>query len=320
MILAGDVGGTKANLGLFDVQQGVLAKVAHKRYGSREHAGLEEIAADFITSTGAKVTAASFGVAGPIVNNRVKATNIPWIVDGGAMAKRLGVGHVRLLNDLEAYGYGIGVMGKSDLETLHRGVPAEDSNSVVIAAGTGLGECILVWNGRAYLPVATEGGHSDFAPNTVQQAELWKFLQRKSECVPIEAVLSGRGFQRVHEFLDPSVRHNGFNDDSVDAAPEITTRGLAGTCPVCVETLNLWVEIYGAEAGNLALRAVARGGIYVGGGIAAKILPKLKDGKFVAAVKHKHKMEDFIAQIPVRVVLNEQCPMFGAAFVAWKGI
>ena len=171
MILAGDVGGTKANLGLFDVQQGILAKVAHKRYGSREHAGLEEIAADFITTTGAKVTAASFGVAA---------------------AARLGVGHVRLLNDLEAYGYGIGVMGKSDLETLHRGVPAEDSNSVVIAAGTGLGECILVWNGKTYLPVATEGGHSDFAPNTVQQAELWKFLQRNSDCVPIEAVLSGK--------------------------------------------------------------------------------------------------------------------------------
>jgi len=320
MILAGDLGGTKSNLGLFELHQGKLVRMAHKRYASQQHSGLSEIAQDFLRENTAKVTAASFGIAGPVVDNSVRATNLPWMIDGTAVARSLGLDRVRLLNDLEATAYGIGVMEPKDLETLYAGVPAPQANRVVIAAGTGLGEGILHWDGKQHVPIATEGGHADYAPNTEQQADLWKFLKARSEFVSSENILSGGGFQRVHEFLNPAVRHPGFDDGSIDPAPEITRLGLSGECPICAATLDLWVEIYGGEAGNLALRAVARGGIYIAGGIAVKILSKLKNGRFAAAVKHKEKLGAFLAQIPIYVLLNEECPLMGAAFVAWKGL
>lgn len=319
MILAGDVGGTKSNLGLFDVQQGKLTRVAEKRYASHEHSGLHEIAKDFVDSNGAKITAASFGIAGPIVNNTVHATNLPWVVDGGVMARFLGLSRVHLLNDLEAAAYGVRVMEPQDLDIIYPGAPNPEATQVVIAAGTGLGEGVLFWNGTEHIPVATEGGHADFSPSTDQQADLWKFLKKKHEFVSAELLLSGRGFQNIHEFLSPYEKHPGF-DPTSDPAPEITRRALANECPVCVATLDLWVEIYGSEAGNFALRALARGGIYVAGGIAVKVLPKLKDGRFAAAARRKEKLEDFLSKIPITVVLNENCPLMGAAFVAWKNL
>jgi glucokinase len=318
VILAGDVGGTKSNLGLFDVQSGALVRVADKRYPSREHKGLEEIVSDFIGTAGGKITAASFGIAGAVVDNRVRTGNLPWIVDGAAMAKLLGLERVRLLNDLEATGYGISVMRPADLEVIYAGVPAPQTHRAVIAAGTGLGEAILFWDGATHRPMATEGGHADFAPHTVQQADLWKFIKSRGEFASIELVLSGRGFRTVHEFLNPAVRHPSFDDPAADPAREITALALAGQCPVCVAALDLWVEIYGSEAGNLAVRSVARGGIYVAGGIAVKVLPKLKDGRFAAAVRDKEKMAYFLEQVPVHVVLDEECPLKGAAYAAWK--
>ncbi len=265
-----------------------------------------------------KVTAASFGIAGPVVNNRVHATNLPWIIEGAAMASFLGLNRVRLINDVEAAAYGIGVMEPQDLDTIYPGAPGAEGTRVVISAGTGLGEGILCWDGKQYIIMPTEAGHADFAPHTDRQADLWKYLKARNEFVSAETILGGSGFQRVHEFVDPSVRHPGFDDKSVDPAPGITERGLSGECPICVKTLDLWIDIYGSEAGNLAVRTVARGGIYVAGGIAVKILAKLKDGRFAAAVRHKEKMADFLATIPIRVVLNEECPLMGAAFVAWK--
>jgi glucokinase len=318
VILAGDIGGTKTNLGIFDVQQGKLTKVSDKRYPSHEHAGLEEIVADFVKVTGVKATSASFGIAGPIVDNRVHTGNLPWVIDGSTMAHQLGLDRVRLLNDLEAAAYGIGVLAPTDLETLREGVAAPRTPRAVIAAGTGLGEAILFWDGTKHIPTATEGGHADFAPHTAQQMELWKFIKARSEFVSNELILSGRGFKTLHEFLNPDVRHPGFDDPKVDPAPEITRLALTRECPVCVAVMNLWVEIYGSEAGNLVVRTVARGGLYVAGGIAVKILPYLQSGKFLAAMQHKEKMTDFLAQVPVRVVLDEECPLKGAAYVAWK--
>jgi glucokinase len=318
MILAGDVGGTKVNLGLFEERGGKLSEVALKRFPSQGYPGLEKIMEEFLRDASGRVAAASFGIAGPVVNNTVKATNLPWMVDGAVLARELGIQRVRLLNDLEAAAYGVGVLGPADLETLHAGVSA-DANRVVIAAGTGLGEGILFWDGKHHVPIATEGGHADFAPATEQQAQLWMWLKKSNPNVSNELILAGKGFKRLHEFLDGSVRHD-FDDASVDAAPGITQRGLAGTCQVCVKTIELFCEIYGSEAGNMAVRAVARGGIYITGGIAVKILPKLKDGRFVAAVKNKEKMGAFLEQIPIRVVLNEKCPLLGAAYVAWKGL
>jgi glucokinase len=319
MILAGDLGGTKANLGLFEIRGGKLASVAMKRYATQEHKGLEEVVTDFLNETKGKVTAASFGIAGPVVQNRVHATNFPWIVDGAGMARHLGVSRVRLLNDLEAAAFGIGVMEPSDLEVIHAGESVPQANRAVIAAGTGLGEAILFWDGAQHVPMATEGGHADFAPHTKQQAELWQFLKEREEFVSVEIILSGGGFKRVHEFLDPSVRHD-FDVPGIDAAPTITERGLSGECAVCAATLDLWVDIYGAETGNLAVRSMARGGIFVAGGIAVKILPKMTNGRFAAAVEDKEKMQPYLEQIPVVIVLNEKCPLMGAAFVAWKGL
>jgi glucokinase len=320
VILAGDIGGTKTNLGLFDVQQGKLNRVAEKRYPSREHKGLEEIVADFVSVTGAKPTAAGFGIAGPVVDNRVRTGNLPWVIDGATMAKQLGLERVRLMNDLEAAAFGISVMGPGDLETLHEGIAAPQAPRVVIAAGTGLGEAILFWDGTKHIPTATEGGHADFAPHTDQQVDLWKFIKARSEFVSNELILSGRGFKTLHEFLNPAVRHPGFDDSSIDPAPEITRMALAKECPVCVAALDLWVEIYGSEAGNLVVRCVARGGVFVAGGIAVKILPLLKNGRFAAALQQKEKMTDFLSQVPIRVVLDEECPLKGAAYAVWKGL
>jgi glucokinase len=168
--------------------------------------------------------------------------------------------------------------------------------------------------------MATEAGHADFAPHTDQHADLWKFVRSRGQFASAELVLSGRGFRTIHEFLNPAVRHPSFDDPTQDRAREITQQGLAGTCPVCVQTLNLWVEIYGAEAGNLAVRSVARGGIYVAGGIAVKILPKLQEGSFVTAAQDKEKMAYFLQQVPIHVVLDEECPLKGAAYAVWKGL
>jgi glucokinase len=318
MILAGDIGGTKTNLGLFDRQNGKIVRIASRRYPSREHAGLDEIVKDFVSVTKAKVNAAAFGIAGPVVDGKVRTGNLPWVVDGAALARELQLGGVRLMNDLEAAGNGVGLMAASDLETLYSGAAAEQAPRVVIAAGTGLGECLLFWTGNRYVPMATEAGHADFAPQTDQQADLWKYIKTRNEFVSAEMVLSGRGFQTLHEFLDPSVRHPGFDDPSNDPAPGITQRALSGECPVCDAAVNLWVEIYGSEAGNLAVRTVARGGIYVTGGIAVKILPRMKDGRFVAAAQHKEKMAEFLKRVSIQVVLNEDCPLLGAASAAFE--
>jgi glucokinase len=320
MILAGDIGGTKTNLGLFEERQGGLVRTADKRYVSHDHTGLEEIVADFLSATPAKVTAAAFGIAGPVVDNRVQTGNLPWIIDGRTMTKQLGLDRVRLMNDLEATGYGISVMQPSDLQTIYAGVPAPQAHQAVIAAGTGLGEAILFWDGTKHMPMATEAGHADFAPHTDQQADLWKFVKSRGEFASAELVLSGRGFRTIHEFLNAAVRHPSFDDPTADPAREITQLALAGVCPVCVKTLDLWVEIYGSEAGNLAVRSVARGGIYVAGGIAVKILPKLTDGRFAAAAQDKEKMGYFLKQVAIHVVLDEECPLKGAANAAWKGL
>lgn len=319
MILAGDIGGTKSNLGLFDVQNGAMVRVAHKRYASHEHGGLHEITRDFLSQTGAKINAAGFGIAGPVLENRVQAANLPWSVDGAEMAKFLGLPRVRLLNDLQATAYGVGVLGPTDVETIAPGVPVENATRAVIAAGTGLGQSILYWDGVQYVALPSEAGHADFAPNTDQQADLWKHLKAKNEFVFQELILSGRGFQHIHEFLDPSVTHPGFDGQQIDPAAEITQLALAGTCPVCIATVNLWIEIYGSEAGNLALRAVARGGIYVAGGIAVKILVKIKEGGFAAAMQRHPNAGGFaMKDVPIHVVLDEECPLKGAAYAAWK--
>lgn len=327
MILAGDVGGTKCNLALFEVRGAARAKVFEQRYESRGFSQFDQIISKFqsdarqvLSEVGAHgIEAAGFGVAGPVIDGRVKATNLPWTVDSAAVAAELKTPHVVLLNDLEATGYSLAHLSPSELFMLNRGVPAPQATRALLAAGTGLGEAILFWNGSGYVVASTEGGHADFPPRTEQEIEFLRYMKKQDRYVSVELILSGRGFRAIHLFLAPSVRHPSFDLAEADAAaPEITRLGLAGECPVCVQTLDLWVSMYGSEAGNLALKTLARGGVWVAGGIAVKIRKKMEDGTFFRAFCEKEKFGEMLAQIPIQMVLNEEAPLIGAMSQAMR--
>lgn len=318
MILAGDVGGTKCNLAVFEARAGALRRMTQRRFESKNYSHFEEIVSEFVrqiesSGEGGEVTAAGFGVAGPVIDRSVRATNLPWLVDAASLERLLGSAGVVLLNDLEATAHSLALLRPSELCQLNEGVSAPQANKALLAAGTGLGEAILFWDGERHLVAATEGGHADFAPRDDQEIELLRSLKKRHAHVSFELILSGRGFRSIHEFLDPAVRHPSFDAPDADPAPEITRLALAGSCPVCVRTLHMWTAIYGAEAGNLALKSLARGGVYVAGGIAVKILPKLKDGTFLRAFCDKGRFGILLGQIPIYVVLNEDAPLLGAA-------
>jgi glucokinase len=320
VILAGDIGGTKCNLALYEIDANSHRKIFHERYESRDFSLFEELISKFLldatditkVSSARAIEAVGLGVAGPVIDRRVKATNLPWIVDASALATKLGTRHIVLLNDLEATAYSLAHMAPSDLSILNRGVPSPQSTQAVLAAGTGLGEAILFWDGNKFAVASTEGGHTDFAPRTEQEIEFLRYMKKHNEFVSVELILSGRGFHTIHTFLDASVVHPSFDGPEADAAPEITRLALAGQCPVCVQTLDLWVSMYGAEAGNLALKVLARGGIWVAGGIAVKIRKKMEDGVFFRAFCEKEKFAALLAQIPIHLVLNEDAPLIGA--------
>jgi glucokinase len=320
VILAGDIGGTKCNLALYEIHGKSHRKIIAERYESGEFPTFEEMISKFLFDAQAEtkvagahaIEAAGFGVAGPVIDHRVKATNLPWFVDASALAKQLGTKHVVLLNDLEATGYSLAHMAPSELSILNQGVPSPQSTQALLAAGTGLGEAILFWDGNQYMVASSEGGHTDFPPRTEQEIELLRYMKKRDQYVSLELILSGRGFRTIHSFLDASVQHPSFEGQEADAAPEITRLALAGQCPVCVQTLDLWVSMYGAEAGNLALKVLARGGVWVAGGIAVKIRKKMEDGTFFRAFCEKERFATLLAQIPIYMVLNEEAPLIGA--------
>ena len=321
MILAGDVGGTKCNLALFKENNGKLQVVFRERFASKEFAQFDLIIREFIRRAavylgGDQIRAAGFGVAGPVINNRIHATNLPWVVDADTLALEVGVKSVVLVNDLGATGHSLEHLPLEDFCVLNKGNPIPHATRALLAAGTGLGEGILFWTGTRYKVVPSEGGHSDYAPRTDQQIELLKFMRHRYPQVSWELILSGRGFRTLHEFIAPSVKHPIFEDPDADPAPFITKSGLDRSCPVCVETLDLWTSIYGAEAGNLALKVLALGGVYVAGGIAVKILPKMKDGTFLHSFQEKWHFGKMLSDIPVSIVLNESAPLIGAAYEA----
>jgi glucokinase len=325
VILAGDVGGTKCNLALFAEKNGKLEFVFRERFASKEFAKFDLIIREFTRRAAAhlggdKIRAAGFGVAGPVINNRIHATNLPWIVDADTLAEEVGVKSVVLVNDLGATGHSLQHLPAEDFCVLNVGSPLAGASRALLAAGTGLGEGILFWDGNRYKVVPSEGGHSDFSPRTDQQIELLKFMRHRYPQVSWELILSGRGFRTLHEFIAPSVKHPIFEDPDADPAPFITKSGLDHSCPVCVETLDLWTNIYGAEAGNLALKVLALGGVYVAGGIAVKILPKMKDGTFFKAFQDKWHFENMLLNVPVSIVRNESAPLIGAAYEAYSSI
>ncbi len=323
MILAGDIGGTKTVIGLFEESNHHLQAIREESFPSQSHGTLEEILDRFLASRPRpSLQAACFGVAGPVVEGKSKATNLPWELDEHKLAEALGVPRTKLLNDLEAAAYGMLHLDPSDLRELQPGLKRK-GNIAVIAAGTGLGEAILYWDGAHHHPIASEGGHTDFAPQTDFEIELLVFLRREFGHVSYERLLSGPGLFNIYRFL----RDSGFAIEPEwlrsriaqgDPSAMISQIGLAGEHPLCTRALDLFISVYGAEAGNLALKALAIGGVYVGGGIAPRILPKLQDGAFIHAFTDKARFAELLRTIEVKVALNPRTPLIGAAHYALR--
>jgi len=318
MILAGDIGGTHARLAVFDVTQGRLQLVTSSTFPSQQFAGLDDIVVQFVKAVGIQPTQACFGIAGPVTNGRVEASNLPWIVEAAKLAQELKISAVELINDLEATGWGIGALSSSDAVPLNNVVSKEPGNQAVIAAGTGLGEGGLYWDGARHHVFASEGGHCDFAPLDDLQLDLVEYLRKRYGHVSYERVLSGPGLVNVFDFLRDTGK--GTPPDWLiaemaehDAAAAISRSGLAGKCSMCEQALEIFAAIFGAEAGNLALKLKATGGVFLAGGIAPKILPKLTTPTFMDAFLNKGRLRRLMEIIPVHVIMNDQLALLGAA-------
>jgi glucokinase len=347
MILAGDIGGTKTHLALFDWKQARTEPTRSESFHSADYGALEEIVDEFLTppapptpiaelsdqtddvserspplhDTSFRIEAACFGIAGPVIHNHSRTTNLPWVVDGAALATRFNIPKVRLLNDLEATAHGILLLRPAELHTLNVGTPPAEKQAIaLIAAGTGLGESILFWNGTRYRPMPSEGGHADFAPNNDQEIELLRHVRTHYLHVSYERVLSGPGIHAIYEYVrDTKKNEPTWLAEKIAAgnpAAEIAEAGLKGQADIAKQTLDIFAAIYGAEAGNLALKSMALNGVYIGGGIAPKLLDKLKDGTFMKAFVNKGRYKRLLSTIPVHIVLNDRSGLLGAASVA----
>jgi glucokinase len=324
MLLAGDVGGTKTLLGLFEpapatslrARDGRPVPVTLRSYDTHTFQDFTALLESFLRDAGSPlvVDAAVLGVAGPVVGTDARLTNVPWTIAGAEIAGRLGTGRVQLLNDLEAMAMSVEALGDDEVVVLQAGAAHAGGNAAVIAAGTGLGEACLPRIGGRLVPVPSEGGHADFAARTDREIELVKMLRERHGRVEIEQVLSGPGLLNLHRFT-----HRGGEcamlegASAADAPARVSQAGLSGRCQQCVEALRMFVGAYGAEAGNLALRGVATAGLYVGGGIAPKILPMLRGGLFMDAFLAKAPMHDLLSRVPVKVIVNPHAALLGAA-------
>lgn len=321
MILAGDVGGTKVHLALYDFIGGKLKHTQDKQYPAKEYSGLEEIVKEFLGKD--KVTAACFGVPGPVRDGRLRLTNLPWTLDSRELSTGLGIEHVFLINDLEANGYGIAELSAEQIYTLSEGDASQIGNRALIAAGTGLGEGLLAWNGRIHIPYPSEGGHTDFGPRNEAEVELLRFLQHKyNGRISYERVVSGMGLTNIYEFLREirGMDEPKWLAEQIAAVPDpnsvITEMALSAKSEICEKALDMFVSVYGAEAGNLALKVLSVGGLYVGGGIAPRILEKLKDGTFMKAFVDKGRLSQLLINMPVRIILDSRAALMGAAAYA----
>lgn len=323
MIIAADIGGTKTNVALFEAEAGggsVGSPVVQQSFPSGRYTSLEEIVTEFVAAhRPARITHACFGVAGPVVGGRVEATNLVWTVSEAGLAAALGLPGVGLINDLEATAYGIGELRPEQLYTLNEGEGGRVGNRALIAAGTGLGMAGIFYDGRAYHPMPSEGGHMDFAPRDEREFEMLTYLREKiGGRVSYERVLSGMGLFNIYSFL----RDRGHGEEPAWLAEEIragdpsaavSRAALAGRSELAAAALEIFVEVYGAMAGNLALLLKSVGGLYVGGGIAPKIMPKLTDGTFMRNYGDKGRMSDLVNSIPVRIILDDKTALYGAA-------
>jgi glucokinase len=318
MILAGDIGGTNARLAYFQPQNGHLRLVSERIFPSREHKELGEIVTRFLDESTTRPDAACFGIAGPVRNGRVETSNLPWVIEQSILASQIRLPATLLINDLEAIAWGIGGLDHSDLVPLNQVTGTVIGNQAVIAPGTGLGEAGLFWDGTRHYVFASEGGHTDFAPRGDLQIELLRFLSARFGHVSYERILSGPGLVNVYEFL----RDTGVGKSSLDLAADaerrdpaaaISAAALEGTDPVAEHALEVWISVCGAEAANLALKVMATGGLFLAGGIAPKILPKLRGTWFMQAFLDKGRLRSLVESIPVYVVTNEKAGLLGAA-------
>ncbi len=327
MILAGDVGGTKVHLSLYNFADGKLVPVRDKKFPAANYATLDDVVKEFLAddeSLKQQIVASCFGCPGPVRDGRLKLTNLPWELDARALQKSLGIEHIFLINDLEANGYGIPELSSDMIFTLHEGDKSAVGHRGLVSAGTGLGECLLIWDGqrRRHTPVPSEGGHADFSARTEREIALLNYLRRTlNGRVSAERVVSGLGLKNVYAFLrddqkmeEPEwLRERMQNEDQ---SAVIGTLAEEGTSDICVEAMNIFAGAFGAEAGNMGLRVLAHGGIYLGGGIAPKALKVLQNGSFTKAFLDKGRLSPVLETVPVRVILDDTCALLGAAAYA----
>jgi glucokinase len=324
-ILAGDIGGTKTALGLFEIRGRELALVRDATYSSREFPNLERVIRAFLDEASSPaIAAACFGVAGVIIDASVTVTNLPWRLHAETLRQAIPSPQLKLVNDLEAAAWGVMQLPTSGLVSLQDG-RARRGHKALISAGTGLGEALIIADDARDLVIPSEGGHADFAPRTEQESALLDYLRRQFGHISYERVLSGPGLLNIYHFLRDTggrVEPRWLADRmrAADPSAVVSEVGLAGGDRSCVEALEMFASIYGAEAGNLALKVVALGGVYVGGGIAPKIRDKLGDGGFVAAFRDKGRFAAVMESIPVRLVLDPRAALLGAAFVASRAL
>jgi glucokinase len=319
MILAGDIGGTKTLIGLFEFDKRRPVAVDVRSFPTTDYPALPAIIDAFYLTRRSRpvVTAAAFGVAGPVINQHAQMTNVTWSVDAAELVASFGFPNVRLLNDLEAMAYSVPALEAHELKTLQPGRPNREGNMGVVAAGTGLGGAVLHYNSGRYLPLASEVGHSDFAARTDREIEFVRFIRARAGRAEIEHVLCGPGLVNLAEFTHQQDRCPAMLHADAPAIPaEVSKSALSGGCPRCVDALEMFVEAYGAVAGNLALTAVTTGGVFLGGGIAPRILPALETGRFVQAFNDKEPMRALLEAMPVHVILNAQAGLLGAAVYA----
>ena len=320
MILAGDIGATNARLAAFETEGNRLQCVVEKVYPSQQHNGLTEIVAAFTKAEGIPVQSACFGVAGPVRGGRSKISNLPWTIDSREVAAQLKLRSVGLINDLEAFAYGIDALESKDFVALSEGSSEAEGNTAVVSAGSGLGEAGLYWDGHRHHPFACEGGHTEFAPKNDIEIELLQYLMKKYENqhVSCERILSGPGIKNIYEFLRDTSREQepAWLRDDLAAAPDapalISQLALTQKAAICDRTLSIFVSVFGSEAGNCALKFMCTGGIFIAG-IAGKIVSKMQDGTFMESFLSKGRMRTLLQEIPVKIVLNDDSGLIGAA-------
>jgi glucokinase len=319
MILAGDVGGTHVRLAAFDIEGKRLKRVVEQIYETSDYKSFSDVMMHFVKTEGVMVERACIGVAGPVRRGRAKFSNLDWVIDSRELAQQLRIPSVGLINDLEAFAYGISACDNCDFVTLQKGAEDAQGNTAVISAGTGLGEAGLYWDGFRHLPFATEGGHADFAPRNDLELALARYLLSRYKHVSWERILSGPGIRNVYEFLRDTkvVEEPKWLADQIKAAEDIpaliSKSALEHKAPICEQAMELFVSIYGAETGNCALKFMALGGMYIGGSIAAKILPLIKQPNFLNAFRSKGRMQQLLEEMPLHVITNDDAGLLGAA-------